>query len=85
MYITQATIKGQVLIPVDLRKKYHIHKGSRLGIIDRGGEIMVKPLPKDIIQAARGFLKGGPSALKMLLEERRKDCEREERKYERIK
>ena len=47
---------------------------------------MLKPLPKeDIIQAARGFLKGGPSALKMLLEERRKDCEREERKYERLK
>lgn len=80
MYVTQATIKGQVLIPVDLRRKYHIHKGSRLAVVDHQGEIVLKPLPKDPIRAACGFLKGGPSALKVLLEERRQDLKREERK-----
>ena len=85
MYITQATLKGQIVIPVDLRRKYHIQKGSRLGVIDHEGEILLKPLPKDPIRAARGFLKGGESALKFLLKERRQERKREERRYARVK
>ena len=80
MFIAQATIKGQVLIPVELRRKYHIHRGSRLAVIDREGEIVLKLLPKDPIRHARGLIQGGPSALKMLLEERRKERQKDESK-----
>ena len=76
MVITKATIKGQILIPVELRKKYHIHKGSRLAIIDKDGEIVLKPLVDDPIKAGLGLLKGGPSALKFLLAERKRDAKR---------
>ena len=70
MYVAQATIKGQVLIPVELRKKYHIQKGSRLAVYDREGEIILKPLHEDPIAYGLGLAKGGPSALKALLKDR---------------
>lgn len=75
MVITMATIKGQVLIPVELRRKYHIQQGSRLAVIDREGEIIFKPLPDDPISLARGRFKNGRhSALKVLMAERKKEA-----------
>ena len=76
MYISQATIKGQVLIPVALRKKYHIQKGSQLAVIDREGEIILKPLLTDPIRQGHGFMKKGPSALKILLEVRKQETKK---------
>lgn len=70
MTVAQATIKGQVVIPASLRKKYHIQKGSRLAILDRNGEIVLKPLGKDPIHEGLGMAKGGRSALKELLRDR---------------
>ena len=76
MVIAKATIKGQVLIPIKLRRKYHIGKGSRLAVIDKDGEIVLKPLTNDPIAHGRGFLKGGPSALKALMEDRKREAKR---------
>ena len=72
MVISTATVKGQVLIPVQLRKKYHIHKGSRLAVLDGDGQIILKPVADDPIEAGMGFLKKfkGKSALKSLQEEK---------------
>ena len=76
MHIASTTIKGQVLIPVQLRKKYHIQKGSRFSVIDREGEIVFKPLVKDPIEYGCGLFKGGKSALKELLYQRKMDAKR---------
>lgn len=72
MVISRATLKGQVLIPVSLRRKYHIHKGSRLAVLDGEGEIILRPVPQDPVATSKGFLKDfkGKSALKVLIEER---------------
>lgn len=76
MQITQATTKGQVLIPVGLRRKYQIHRGSRLAIIDREGEIVIKPLKDDPVQYGHGLIKKGSSALKALIKERQSEAKR---------
>ena len=76
MVIARATLKGQIVIPVALRKKYHIHKGSRMAIIDREGEIVLKPIQKDIVSYAQGIFKEGPSALKALIRDRRWEAKR---------
>lgn len=78
MDIAKASFKGQVLIPVALRKKYNIHKGSRFSVIDGDGQIIFKPMPKDAIEAAHGFLKKskGRSAMKVLVDERRKEAKK---------
>jgi AbrB family looped-hinge helix DNA binding protein len=75
MAIVKTTVKGQVVIPAKLRKKYHIVKGTKVKIIERDGEIIIKPLLTDPVKEARGIFKGGNSAIKTLLSERAKEAE----------
>lgn len=76
MDIAKASLKGQVLIPVSLRRKYNIQKGSRLAVLDGNGTIVLKPMLKDPIEQGCGMLKKakGPSPLKYLLQEHRKEA-----------
>lgn len=72
---TRATTKGQIVIPAELRKKYGITGGTRIIIIDTGEEIILRPLTPQYLKNLRGSLKGS-GALKVLMEERRKDTAR---------
>ena len=75
--IARATIKGQVVIPAELRKKYNIKKGSKVNIYEgEGNVIIIKPLPEDPIEASKGMLKGKTSLLKALLRDREEDASR---------
>ncbi len=77
MKISRATVKGHVVIPAELRKKYNIKKGTRVGITEGEGKvIIVKPLPDEPIEASRGALKGKTSLLKALLKDRREEAKR---------
>lgn len=76
---TRATTKGQIVIPAQLRKKYGIKRGTKIVVTDTGASIELKPITEEYLKRLQGSLKGG-SALKALLEERRKDREREDRK-----
>ena len=38
--------KGQIVIPVALRKKYHIETGDRVDVISKADGILLKPVPK---------------------------------------
>ena len=38
--------KGQVVIPVALRKKYHIEIGDHIDVIPKADGILLKPIPK---------------------------------------
>ena len=42
--------KGQVVIPISLRKKYHIDIGDKIDVIAAKDGILLKPLPKEKIQ-----------------------------------
>jgi AbrB family looped-hinge helix DNA binding protein len=70
MSIVKTTEKGQVVIPAKIRKRYHITKGTKVIILDKDGQIIIKPLLKEPIKQARGFFKQGASALKALMEDR---------------
>ena len=75
--IAKATIKGQVVIPAELRKKYNIKKGSKVSIYEgEGNVIIIKPLPEDPIKASKGMLKGKTSLLKALLRDREEEASR---------
>lgn len=39
--------QGRITIPVEVRKKYDIKPGSRIGIEQKGNVIKVRPLPRD--------------------------------------
>jgi AbrB family looped-hinge helix DNA binding protein len=77
MTISKATIKGQVIIPAEMRKKFNIKKGTRIAISEGAGNvILLKPLPDDPIEASRGILKGTRSLTKALLKERHDEARR---------
>jgi AbrB family looped-hinge helix DNA binding protein len=73
---TYATVKGQIVIPVELRRKYGIKAGTRIMVIDTGEAIMLKPVTEESLKRLQGMFKGS-GLLKSLMEERRKDAERE--------
>jgi AbrB family looped-hinge helix DNA binding protein len=73
---TYATIKGQIVIPASLRRKYGIKNGTKIIVTDLGDSISLKPVTEQYLKNLQGSLKGR-GALKVLVEERRKDAERE--------
>ena len=73
---TYATIKGQIVIPASLRRKYGIKNGTKIIVTDLGDSISLKPVTEQYLKNLQGSLKG-KGALKVLVEERRKDAERE--------
>lgn len=84
--IVDVSPKGQILIPADLREAYGIKPMGKVYLYPREDEknIVIAPLKKDdIIEASFGMLakKGGKPMTQELLEERRLDNLREERKF----
>lgn len=73
---TYATVKGQIVIPATLRRKYGIKDGTKIIITDIGDAIVLKPVTEQYFRNLQGSLKG-KGGLKVLLDERRKDKERE--------
>ncbi len=69
---TYATIKGQIVIPASLRRKYGIKNGTKIIILDNGELIVLKPITDQYLQKLQGSLKG-KGGMQVLLEERRKD------------
>ena len=72
--------KGWVVIPAELRKKYHLTPGTEVVIVDYGGVLSIVPASKDPIKQGRGLLKELPSLTNDLLKERGKEREREDSK-----
>jgi AbrB family looped-hinge helix DNA binding protein len=65
--------KGQIVIPSDIRKRYHIEPGTEMQILEYGGIIYLIPPVQDPIKAACGILPLKPSLSEKLLRERRKE------------
>jgi AbrB family looped-hinge helix DNA binding protein len=74
---TYSTVKGQILLPAALRKKYGITEGTKITILDNGDEIILRPVTRERIAKLKGSLKG-LNLTQVLLEERQKDKEKED-------
>jgi AbrB family looped-hinge helix DNA binding protein len=77
--------KGWVVIPAELRKKYHLEPGDEVEMVDYGGVIALVPLLENPVRQGFGILKDGPSLTQALLEERKQEQEREQRKHDLFK
>lgn len=69
--------KGWVVIPAELRHKYQLTPGRQVHIVDYGGTLALIPALDNPVVQARGMLKGGPSLTAVLVEEHRKERERD--------
>lgn len=65
--------KGQIVIPAEMRRKYHIEPGTEMQILEYGGIIYLIPPVDDPVKAALGSLPSRPSLAGQLLRERRTD------------
>jgi AbrB family looped-hinge helix DNA binding protein len=70
--------KGWVVIPAELRKKYHLTPGTEVVLVDYGGVLSIIPASADPIKQGRGLLKALPSLREDLLKERAAEFAREE-------
>jgi len=79
-FITIST-KGQVVIPVAIRTELKIEPGTRIAVRLEGGRIILDPETLAAkfrkIDEMMGCTKGGPSMADELIEERRRERERE--------
>lgn len=67
------TSKGQLVIPARLRRRFGIRKGTLVSFLEDNGRLIVQPVTAEFIHSLRGSLKGGPSILKSLVEERKRE------------
>jgi AbrB family looped-hinge helix DNA binding protein len=73
--VSTVTTKGQLVIPSKLRRKYGIRKGTQVAFVEEENRLVLQPLTPEFIRSLRGSLKGEPSAMKILQEERKRDRE----------
>jgi AbrB family looped-hinge helix DNA binding protein len=74
---TTVTERGQISIPAELRKKFKLTPGTEIVWMETTRGIYLMPVPKDPIKAFRGSGRGERVSTKLLLEERKRDRERE--------
>ena len=75
MAIVTSTIKGQIVIPAEIRAKFGIKKGVKVRVYDDGKRIIVEPVLNDPVSAGRGMLKTRGRVLKALLSDRKQEAE----------
>lgn len=69
--------KGWVVIPAELRKKYHLTPGTEVVVVDYGGVLAIVPTLKNPIHEGRGLLKDLPALTKDLMKEHAGEAARE--------
>jgi AbrB family looped-hinge helix DNA binding protein len=60
MGIEYATVKakGQVVIPVAIRRKFQIDEGTRIAFLEDGGRLFIQPVTDEFIEGMKGILAG---------------------------
>lgn len=84
MHTATVSAKGWIVIPKVYRQKYGLEPGRKVRVVDYGGGLSIVPITQDPIEALRGMFAGGPSLTEDLLEERRREREREEAQVEHL-
>lgn len=69
--------KGWVVIPAELRRKYGLKPKSEVKVVDYGGVLALVPLKENPVKEGAGLLSGDSSLTETLLEEHRKEKDRE--------
>jgi len=70
---TVVTVKGQVVIPAKLRRKFGIKKGTQVYLYERDGEIVIRPITDEYIRNMAGITGTKGKLLKALKEEKAKE------------
>ena len=64
--------KGQVVIPLRLRKEFEIEEGTKATVISTPEGILLKPITRSYFKSLRGSLKG-TKAMETFMAERQRE------------
>ena len=81
MTTTIVTTKGQIVIPSKIRRRYNIHRGTKLCILEKGDQIVLQPLTSDYFEKMAGILNTKGKLTKAILEERKMGKDAEDKKW----
>ncbi len=76
MTIHSISNKGWVVIPAEMRKKYHLAPGTEVRIVDYGGVLAIVPAFSDPVRQSAGMIKTSKRLTQALLEDHRAEVER---------
>jgi AbrB family looped-hinge helix DNA binding protein len=79
--VAKVSSKGQVVIPAAIREQLGIERGTKLSFHVEDGRLIVDAQSLEAklrrIRSVRGITAGGPSGTDLLLEDRRRERERQ--------
>ena len=67
------TRKGQITIPVDIRRKFGIEESSKVEVVEEEGKIVIRKRPSIFDLAGSGAGKGSVEELKSMLDQMREE------------
>jgi AbrB family looped-hinge helix DNA binding protein len=73
METSVVSIKGQIVIPSNIRRKLGIKKGTRVAFIEQNGKLILQPLDKNYFESLAGILGTDGKMLNSLLEDKKRE------------
>ena len=67
------TVKGQIVVPVKIRRRFGIKKGTRIAFIEQNGKLMIQPLDKSYFESLAGILGTNGKMMKSLMEDKKEE------------
>jgi bifunctional DNA-binding transcriptional regulator/antitoxin component of YhaV-PrlF toxin-antitoxin module len=84
MMQSKVSVRGQTVIPQELREQLGIKPETKISWWARDGVLLGVPIPDDPIAASRGMLKGSGLKFQDFIAERNKERELERRHYDQM-
>lgn len=75
METSVVTVKGQVVVPAKIRKKFGIKKGTKIAFIEQNGKLIIQPLDKNYFERLAGVLGTNGDMLKSLMDGKNREKE----------
>jgi len=69
------TVKGQIVVPANIRRKFGIKKGTKIAFIEQHGKLFIQPLDKSYFESLAGILGTEGKLLKSLMEDKKRERE----------
>ena len=74
------TSKGQIVIPVDIRRRYGIRQGTKVSFIEDEGRLILQPLTRESIDSIMGSFKTKPSLVELHRRDKMQELRHEKKK-----
>lgn len=75
METSVVTVKGQIVVPVNIRRKFGIKKGMKIAFIEQEGKLIIRPLDKSYFESLAGILGTEGKILKSLKGDKKRERE----------